>query len=113
MKPAVKNLTIEAGTSYERVLRFYTDKARTVPLDLTGSTLHAQIRAGSFAIDVGLTITDAVAGVVALAITPEQTRDVQPGTYKWDMLVTASNGKISKYTKGIVDLLPTQTILAP
>jgi hypothetical protein len=110
--PAVKNLSIEAGTSFERTLRFYTDRERTVSMDLTGYTLASQIRSGSVVIDVGLEITDAENGTVVMTIEPSDTQDVKPGNYPWDLLAVAPTGKISKYTKGIAEILKTETQLA-
>jgi hypothetical protein len=109
---AVQNLSIEAGTSFERTLRFYTDKERTVLMDLTGYTLASQIRSGSVVIDVGLEITDAENGTVKLTVEPSDTEDVKPGKYPWDMLAVAPSGKITKYTKGIAEILKTETQLA-
>lgn len=108
----IRNLTIEAGTTYERVLRFYTDKARTHPMDLTGYTIAAQIRAGSLSIPFAFDMTDAATGVVRMTLEPEATSEVQPGDYAWDLLARAPvTGRTAKYSKGMVTIAPTQTVL--
>lgn len=107
----VKNLSIEAGTTFERVLRFYTDKARTVPMNLTGYTIAGQIRDGSFVIDITFEITDPAGGEVKMTIELADTRDVLPGKYAWDLLATSPSGKVSKYTKGTAEILKTETKL--
>lgn len=108
---ATRNLTIEAGTTYRRTLRFYTNRERTVPMDLTGYQIAAQIRAGSFAIDLGIEITEPAEGVAVMTLEPQDTRDVLPGEYLWDMLALAPNGDVAKYTKGAVEIAATQTVL--
>lgn len=106
-----RNLEIEAGTTFERTLRFFTDKERTQPLDLTGYVMAAWFTRGSFRVEFDLEITDAEEGEAVMRLEPEQTRDVLPEKYVWDMMVRAPAGKVTKYIKGEVTIHPTATRL--
>lgn len=111
MNTPTRNLVIEAGTTYRRTLRFFTDRERTVPLNLTGYTFAAWITQGTFKIEFAITITDAVNGTAEMVLEPDQTRDVLHGTYAWDMLAETPSGDVKKYSKGGVTIYPTGTRL--
>ncbi len=111
MKTATRNLSIEAGTTYRRTLRFYTDAARTTKLDITGYTFAAWITRGTFKIAFAITATDAENGVAEMVLEPEQTIAVEPGDYLFDMLAETPSGDVSKYMKGKATIYPTGTRL--
>lgn len=106
--PSETNLTIEAGTTYRRTLRF-TQGNPAEPLDLTGSTLAAWMGRGAAKIVFAVSISDAAGGIAQLELDPEQTRTAAPGTYAWDLLLRAPSGDIAKHLKGTVTLNPTVT----
>ncbi|MEU0568112.1 hypothetical protein ABZ297_22385 [Nonomuraea sp. NPDC005983] len=79
MAAATYDLLIEQGTDYDRVLTVRSQASGHPPLDLTGCTVRAHVRAHHGAdapllYDLatgGLAITDAAAGKVALHIPGE------------------------------------------
>lgn len=111
MRTAVRNLSIEAGTTYRRTLRFFTDAARQNELNLTGYTMAAWITRGTLKIEFAIEITDAANGTAEMVLEPEQTIDVMPGDYAWDMLVRAPSGDVRKHLKGTATIHPTGTRL--
>lgn len=106
-----RNLNIEAGTTYRRTMRFYTDAARENPLDITGYDIAAWITRGTFKIEFQITLTDAEEGQAEILLEPDQTLDVLAGDYTWDMLVRTPSGEVKKYLKGKVTIHPTGTRL--
>jgi hypothetical protein len=112
MKTAIKNLNIEAGTTYRRVLRFFTNKERTEAMDLTGFTIASWITKGTFKIEFAVSIgNDPTDGEAEMLLEPEQTADVLPGEYVWDMLIRDADGNVKKAMKGVAVIHPTGTKL--
>ena len=112
MTPATQNLIVEQGTTFERLLKFYTSVDLESRMDLTGYTLRSQARdswGAPLRIEIDLEITDAENGEVKMTISPEQTVSLNPAVYYWDLLLVAPSGKVSKYIKGSLQVLPTQT----
>lgn len=111
MKTKIRDLHIEAATTYRKTLRFFTDAERTIPLDITGYDVAAWITRGTFRIEFSMTITDGAGGVLEMLIVPEQTIGVMTGEYSWDMLVRTPSGDVKKYLKGNAIIYPTGTRL--
>jgi hypothetical protein len=111
MSAATYNLAIEAGTTYRRTLRFFTDTARTVPVDLTGCEIAAWMTRNARKVEFAVEITDAENGTATIYLAPAQTIDIPPSAYAWDMLLRDPSGDIAKTFKGIVAVSPTQTQL--
>jgi hypothetical protein len=111
MKTKSFNLDIEAGTTYRRTLRLFTDKEQTNALNITGYTFTAWITRGTYKIEFSINITNALNGVAVMELKPEQTVDALPGSYLWDMLVKLPSGDVKKYFKGEATIHPTGTRL--
>ncbi|CAB4159264.1 hypothetical protein UFOVP736_15 [uncultured Caudovirales phage] len=110
MSVAIKNLSIEAGTTYRRTLRFYTDAARTQPLDLTGCTFTSWMQRNETVIVFAITVAgDPTTGSAEMGLEPEQTKDEELGNYLWDMLMIGPDGTVMKAMKGVVMLQKTVT----
>lgn len=111
MSTVSSNLNIEAGTTYRRTLRLFTDKEQTIELNITGYLFVAWITRGSYRIEFSINITDGLNGVAVMELEPEQTVDALPGTYAWDMLIRLPNGDVKKYFKGEATIHATGTRL--
>ena len=91
------NFYIERDTDFSRSLKFYSDCARTQPLNMTGWQFVAQIRAtvegaqviGEFDIDT----TNVSAGEIILSIDAADTLDIAVGTYFWDLRMQDEDGQ--------------------
>lgn len=85
MTPAVANLALARGTAYDVPL--VIQDAAAQPIDLTGYTLEASIKAASDAVPVGLAVdvTDAAAGLATVHI------PAQPlGMAAWELWMQAA-----------------------
>lgn len=111
MKTATRNIDIEAATTYRRKIRFYSNLARTTPVDITGWELAAWITRGSFRIEFSIEITDAENGEAEMLLEPDQTTEVLPGKYVWDLLIRTDSGDVRKHVKGQATIHPTGTRL--
>lgn len=111
MKTLVRNLHIEAATTYRRTLRFFVDKERTTPLDLTGYVMAMWIWRGSDKIEFTVTIIDAEEGIAEILLEPEQTIDLLPGSYKHDLMIRDAGGDVAKFLKGTTTIYETGTKL--
>lgn len=111
MKTVIKDISIEAGTTYRRRVRFFTDAARTIPLDLTGYVLAMWIWRGSDKIEFAIEVPEPEEGYADIVLEPEQTVDVLPGDYKHDFLLRDAGGDVVKTMKGKVTIFETGTKL--
>lgn len=82
--PARRDITQYRGDTLAMVVRLWQDGAHTVPVDLTGATVQAQVRTSAvdemIAATFGISIAD---NAVTLTLTPSQTRDL-PANGVWD-----------------------------
>lgn len=69
------------------LVRFWSDVAKTMPLDVSGRVFTAEMKAGSVTIPINVNDTDAVIGEITLFLTDEQTRTLpsNANTGKWDL----------------------------
>jgi hypothetical protein len=56
-----------------------------------------------------MTITDASAGQITMAMSPTVTANVTPGRYVYDVLITSDSGVKTRIIEGIVTVLPSVT----
>jgi len=90
------NLNIVRFDSWTWQFTLWGDEAKTIPSDLTGTTVTAQIRAtigGSVIVNLGIEVKDAVNGVVWMSITSGQSGAL-PSTAYWDMQIAYPDGEI-------------------
>ena len=103
-------LTIESGANFNTVLDL-KDAAGGI-LNLAGYEVAAQLRKSyysSTATDFTMTITDASAGQITMAMSPTVTANVTPGRYVYDVLITSDSGVKTRIIEGIVTVLPSVT----
>ena len=91
------NFFIERDTDFVRTLKFYSDCAKTTPLDMTGWSFVAEIKTaaesaqviGEFDIDD----TGAPSGELILSIDAADTLDIAAGEYVWDLRMQDDEGQ--------------------
>ncbi len=98
------SLTMIRGCTFD-VLEIQTLDANGDPVDLTGFTVYAEVRAtpgGAVIIDLAPTITDAANGKVTIAeIDDETTFTYTPGSYRWDFLLEeTATDNMQKFLEG-------------
>lgn len=120
--PATYDLTIYQGDTFRLPLRLRTqnpDGTFGDYIDLTGSTVKAQVRATTFATDVlaeftaellDQTVVD-TKGSVLLSLDPTTTAGLltngAPGV--WDVQITFADGSVKTYLRGSVTVVPQVT----
>lgn len=104
--PAKQNLVMTRGDTETLVITMKTEA--NAPIDITGRTYRAQIRATKDAgvIDASFTctVTNAAAGEVTCTILPGVTSTLAVGIHYWDLEETAS-GVVSTVLAGSVNVL--------
>lgn len=104
--PATKNITIYQGDTFVFPFRVKTRSGiNTVPVDLTGASAQAQIRAkdGTILAEFAAEITDPLEGQVRLTLSNTQTAALtQKGI--WDCQIIRADGTVKTYLAGQVSL---------
>lgn len=111
--PAKVPLTLYRGDTriWEDTFRSVAVAPATVgdPVDLTGFTFLAQIRAvvddGEVMAVIDVEILDAPAGVIRRTLTAEQARNLTGESAYWDLQVTDDTGFVRTYMAGKVKIL--------
>lgn len=104
--PAKQNLTMTRGDTESVVLTMTSNG--TTPINITGRTYRAQIRAtkdsGSIDASFACSVTNGAAGEVTCSLTPNQTAALLVGTHYWDLEETNA-GVVSTIVAGTVNVL--------
>jgi hypothetical protein len=103
-------LSIEQGANFNTVLDL-KDAAGGI-LNLAGYEVASQLRKSYYsntATSFAMTITDAAAGQITMAMNSANTANVTPGRYVYDVLITSDSGVKTRIIEGIVTVLPSVT----
>jgi hypothetical protein len=100
----VNNLVINSGSDFSQ--SFALEGINNSPLNLTGYQVNAQMRkwAGS---STSITFTTSIEfpsteGKILISLSSEETLDIKPGRYVYDVLITDSFGQKNKVIEGMV-----------
>ena len=100
----VSNLTVNTGTTFSQV--FTLESAATnSATDLTGFTAAAQMRkhpGSSSATDFSTPIINATSGIIRVGLTTNQTGNLKPGRFVYDVLITDTSGEVTRVLEGAV-----------
>lgn len=103
-------LTLEQGANFNTVLDL-KDSAGGI-LNLSGYSVAAQMRKSYYsntATSFTMTISDAAAGQITMAMNAANTSNVTPGRYVYDILLTSGSGVKTRIIEGIVTVMPSVT----
>jgi hypothetical protein len=89
------------GDSYGFAVRVWTDEAHTIPGDLAGATAAAELHQGPEVMVFDCTVTD---NVVDVEVPAAAWGDVGPGTGRWDLQLTWSDGRVFTVLAGAVTI---------
>jgi hypothetical protein len=106
------NLYVDQGTSFAVSLDLTTEDGDAVNLSdqsfycgvkklYSSSTLFT----ANVSIEIGEPLND-----VTLTIQSDQTKDLEPGKYQYDVLML-NNGSVSKLLEGLIFIVPTVTVI--
>jgi hypothetical protein len=102
MTPGKFDLSLYRGDSYAWRFILWQDEAQTVPVDLTGATVEAEIREKSAGTSVvALTCTPSLPNTVDVAMTPDLYATC-PSKGVWDLQVTFPDGSVQTPVAGTV-----------
>jgi hypothetical protein len=104
--PGTYPLSLYRGDTYAWQFTFWTDTAKTQPLDLTGSTPKAEIRYSTGGVDVlAMTCTLTPPNIVNVSL-PAATWTAWPfkpsSRPSWDLQITTAGGAVTTYVAGPV-----------
>lgn len=105
--PASQNLVITRGDT--EVLVITINDSSNVPINVTGRTYRAQIRAdkdnASIAASFACVVTNAAGGVVTCTLSAASSASLSAGTYYWDFEETTAGGVVTTIIAGSVKVL--------
>ena len=121
MSDTIRPIVMNQGDSLTRVITIYTDTAKTVPLNLTGYLVRAQVRRsyGATTVLINCTLangkvalTNAAGGVISLILVPDDTASIRFNSVEdaetelvYDIEVESPGGQIFKAAKGTFTLM--------
>jgi len=91
------NFFIERDTDFSRSFKFYSDCAKTQPLNMSGWSFVAEIKTTAESAQVlgqfDIATTNASSGEIILSIDATDTLDIASGEYVWDLRMQDSDGQ--------------------
>jgi len=100
----VNNIVINAGSDFSQTFTL-EDSETNSSLNLTGYNVAAQMRkwaGSSTAITFTTSLEFGSSGRIIISLTSEETKNINPGRYVYDILITDSFGKKSRVIEGMV-----------
>jgi hypothetical protein len=105
------DLSIDQGSTF--IFYFEVTNPDGSVYDLTDYSVRAQLRrayASSAFIEFTSEISDAVNGIVVISLSPDQTSDLKPGRYLYDVeLSLDSNTIVNRVLEGQIEVTPRVT----
>ena len=104
---AITNFYIDTGSTFGAVISVKGSDG--LPLNLTGYSVTSYIRksyASSTHIDFNATIYSTAGGQIRVSLTDENTTDVKPGRYMYDIEIQNSAGERLRVSEGIIIFTP-------
>lgn len=98
--PGVLNLSVKAGDDFATTVDF--------DVNLTGYTTYVSLSSlvtGTEVTPISSSVTNAANGQVLISLTDVQTSSLAPGSYRWNMKWTASNGDVRTALGGVLEVI--------
>jgi len=101
----VNNLVIDAGSNFSQTFTLEQSESNSF-LNLTGYQVDSQMRKWSGSSNAIIFTTSVefppTSGKINLSLTSEQTKNIKPGRYVYDVLITDSSEIKNKVIEGMV-----------
>ena len=100
----VSNLTVNTGTTFSQIFNLESTSSNAAT-DLTGYSIQAQMRKHPDAptkTDFTATIVNPSSGRIRVGLSTSVTRDLAPGRYMYDVLITDTVGEVTRVVEGSV-----------
>jgi hypothetical protein len=102
------NLYIDQGADFNAQIQIFDDN--NAPWDLTGYTGQAKIKKSYYSTSsIDFTISfanDRTSGNIILALSSQQTSQMEQGRYLYDVVITNASSKKTRVLEGIVTINP-------
>lgn len=98
--PGVLNLSVKAGDDFATTVDF--------DVNLTGYSTYVSLSSlvtGTEVTPISSSVTNAANGQVLISLTDVQTSSLAPGSYRWNMKWTASNGDVRTALGGVLEVI--------
>jgi hypothetical protein len=113
MTPGKLNFTCPQGSTFERTLTYKLDND---PVNIFGYSARLQVREFHYSKDFVLSLVDgngitlgASAGTIDILVDSEDTTNIVPGNYVYDLELVAPNGSVSRLIEGKFIVTPEVT----
>lgn len=106
------NLYIDQGTDYLISLDLFTDEGEEFPTDtyqFYASARKLYSSSVAFTIETRVITDDDDPNNFEIYVSPEKTRDLDPGKYQYDILMRDDAGNVEKIVEGIIFIVPSIT----
>ena len=100
--PQWVRLSVYRGDSEHWTFTLFEDPAQTIPYDLAGVTVKAQIRTGAGALLAELVCAVTLPNVIDVALAAAVSAGLCPGTWSWDLQLTYPDGAVKTVVAGPV-----------
>jgi hypothetical protein len=101
----VNNLIVNAGTDFKQSFTLEGSTSNS-PLNLTGYSLSSQMRkwsGSSTSVSFAATVTNPpTSGQIIISLTSEQTNNIKPGRYIYDVVIVANDQVKIRVIEGMV-----------
>lgn len=101
---------IRQGADWAVTVTVYTGTSTGSPRNLTGYTVSSKFRvhydSTAVAATPTCTLSNATAGLIAMALSASQTSALTARRYVYDLLATSSSGSITRLTEGAAYVTP-------
>lgn len=102
---AYVELFMDQGTTFNNIINI-TDDVTNAPINVGGYNIRSQMRTSYYAANVTANIqcvvTNAANGELLLTLAANQTANIRPGRYLFDVLATDTSNVVSRVLEGIV-----------
>ena len=106
------NLYVDQGADFLINLDLFTDLGEEFNTD--AYTFYASVRklystTVVFNMETRVVVDDGDPNNFEIYISPDKTKDLEPGKYVYDILMVSDNGVIDKIVEGLIFIVPTVT----
>ena len=114
MATGYQELFLEKGATFNVTITL--DAVNNTPFDLTGYNANSQIKTSYYSANATATFTtstgtDPAKGQVTLSLTHQQTSNIAPGRYVYDIYISNNSDTWrSRVIEGIVNVTPSVTV---
>jgi hypothetical protein len=104
---AISNLYVDAGSTFSAIITVRNSDGTV--MNLTGYTAASQIRksyGSTTAYNFNASIFDAITGKIRIQLSDEQSSEIKPGRYLYDIEISSNIGERLRVVEGIVLVTP-------